>query len=457
LLASFALRLNAQFDVVDRLEITAGSIDITPKYEVALAGWEGRTEGFESVADSLEINAILLRGQGVAALVLSMDVLYVGSRFESALRRKLEQAGLEGCFLLTAASHTHFAPSLDATKPALGECDEQYCEYAEGRAEDLVEMLIAAPAAAAHLRYASGRAEHSVNRRRLSWQLSGRRLHRAVQMRANPGGPNDQTIHVVRFDGADGRPQTVLWSYACHPVAFPRPLDVTAEFPGVVRQALRDRFGPDLPVIFLQGFSGDLRPPATIEAGRHPGRRIGNLFQGAPLGRFSEAGYECWSRSLAETVATLASSVEFRELAPALRHRTVSLPLSRLIEGDGAEQTLSVARLELADDLQLFTLSAEVVAEYGHHLRKVFPEVHTIPVGCVGDVFGYLPTANMVREGGYEAEDFFRPFSLTGQFRPSLEETTVDVMIELSDNVPARTDPETAIRRSGARRGSRTS
>jgi hypothetical protein len=43
-----------------------------------------------------------------------------------------------------------------------------------------------------------------------------------------------------------------------------------------------------------------------------------------------------------------------------------------------------------------------------------------IPVGCVGDVFGYLPVDTMVREGGYEARGFVRRFGLRGKFVPNV-------------------------------------
>lgn len=413
------------------LRLTAGSIDITPQRPAPLAGWRDRAEPFERVADPLEINGILVRDGVVAALVLSVDALYVGGRLTQAIEDQLERVGLGDCYVLTAASHTHFAPNLDATKTALGALDEQYVERVEERVSALVERLVNSAAQPARLRYGSGGAAHSVNRRRPGWHLAGGLPRRTVGMRANPSGPNDQTIHLVRLEREDGKPLAVLWSYACHPVAFPRPLEVTAEFPGVVRRALRGLLGPDLPVLFLQGFSGDLRPPAVIPTGPHPKRRIADLLQGPSLGRFSETDYAQWSDSLARLVSGVASG-ELAALAPAVRQATVTVPLGQLLEGGDELRELTISRLELADRLQLLALSAEVVVEYGGSLSRMFPGVQSIPVGCAGDVYGYLPTRRMVGEGGYEAEEFLESFGLRGRLRASAEQAVMDAMRELA-------------------------
>jgi len=36
-------------------------------------------------------------------------------------------------------------------------------------------------------------------------------------------------------------------------------------------------------------------------------------------------------------------------------------------------------------------------------------------------VFGYLPTASMLGERGYEDSTFMEPFGLAGRFRPDVE------------------------------------
>src|SRR2546428_6694671 len=66
-------------------------------------------------------------------------------------------------------------------------------------------------------------------------------------------------------------------------------------------------------------------------------------------------------------------------------------------------------------------LSAEPVAEYGPILRSQGPGI-VIPVGYTDTVFGYLPSARMLGQHGYEDEGFMKAFGIAGRFRPDIEE-----------------------------------
>ena len=414
------------------LWVAAGSIDITPHEPVPLAGFTGRTGSFTRVADTLELNALLLQQDETCALLLSADVLFVGDEVEAALRRRLEDAGLVDCLVLAAASHTHFAPAVDTQKPALGVADEQFRDSYIRAAINLADRLLDEPPTSARIRYAEGVAAHSVNRRRLGWRLASGLPRRTALMRANPAGPNDQSLHVLRIEDEENTTRAVVWCYACHPVSFPHTHEVTAEFPGVVRAQLRASLEADTPVLFLQGFSGNLRPPAIVAPGRNPARRLAQLVEGPDIGSFSEPKYWCWAGSLAELVAGIASSPASRVISTELRHQTRMMPLSTLVEGPAGDLQLTMTQLELSKDLQLFAINAEVVVEYVDRLRQLFPRVRTIPVGCAGSVFGYLPTDRMLDEGGYEAAGFFQWCAIPGRFRPVIEGRVVDLMKEFA-------------------------
>jgi len=73
--------------------ITAGSIDITPREPVPLAGFTDRTGPSRGVADPLELNALLLRTPHASFAILSADLLFVTEdlkrRVAAALRDHL--------------------------------------------------------------------------------------------------------------------------------------------------------------------------------------------------------------------------------------------------------------------------------------------------------------------------------------------------------------------------------
>src|SRR5260370_7860590 len=109
---------------------------------------------------------------------------------------------------------------------------------------------------------------------------------------------------MFEFAKPSGMAGAIIWNYACHPTDFPEFLQVSPEFPGIVRSRLRSEFG-DIPILFLQGFAGDVRPPFS---GRSTGimgvlRRdlVGPQFRKPPHPQWEE-----WSHSLPTSVDAFA-------------------------------------------------------------------------------------------------------------------------------------------------------
>src|SRR5437762_12706398 len=278
--------------------------------------------------------------------------------------------------------------------------------------------------------YRSGPAAHAINRRRMGWRLSLRHLPRRAALRApDPTGPRDETVHVLTFTDGRKRPVALLWSYACHPVTFAEPWQMSADYPGVVRRALRAAFGADLPVLFLQGCAGDIRP-RELGPPRTLGRRLAELFVGKLFTPFTAPEYAAWSGSLATRVVEVARGrATSYPLAPAAAE--TRLRLSTLLTGASPDRDVTLQRLRVAPGLAIAALSAEPVAEYGPILRSQEPGI-VIPVGYTDTVFGYLPSARMMGQHGYEDEGFMEAFGIAGRFRPDIEAVVRQAWGELS-------------------------
>ena len=407
--------------------LAAGSVSITPDRPLPLAGFTDRLEPSTGVSDPLELNALLLRSPQVTLAILTADLLFVTEelkrRIAAAVRPDL---ALDDASFLFAASHTHFAPGVDPAKPRLGPPDRAYVDLVVERGATLLRRLAAAAPGEARLEYRSGLATHAINRRRMGWRLSPRSpyLPRRTALRApDPAGPRDETVHVVTLRDPHGRPVALLWSYACHPVSFAEPRQVSADYPGVVRRALRDTIGSDLPVLFLQGCAGDIRP-RELGRPRTLGRRLAELVVGKLFTPFTPAEYTAWSDALATRVVEVAcGSAKVFPIPPRLRAAQTSIPLSDLLDGASpSDRSVTFQRLELAPELAIAAMSTEPVAEYGLALRAAEPEGRSvIPVGYTDSVFGYLPSARMLGQHGYEDEGFMESFGVSGRFRSDLE------------------------------------
>ena len=84
---------------------------------------------------------------------------------------------------------------------------------------------------------------------------------------------------------------------------------------------------------------------------------------------------------------------------------------------------------DLAEDLRVTGISAEVCWEYIDLVRNVFPSQKIWPVGYIDNVFGYLPTQDMLSEGGYEVAGFRKAFGIRGEFVENLEETVKKLVL----------------------------
>ena len=364
------------------------------------------------MADPLELNALLLRAPGQSVAIVTADLLFVTAELKARLLDAVgARLGLDEASLLVAASHTHSAPSVDPSKPRLGVCDPEYATVVAQRGAELLGRLASIDPVPCHVDYRTGAADHAINRRRPGW--------RGVRRAPNPAGPRDETVHLLTFSDHTDRPLAVLWSYACHPVAFPALTKVSADFPGVVRRALRDAHGAELPVLFLQGFAGDVRPRETGATTRFA-RRLVELVVGPLFAPFSAQQYATWAGGLADRVVGVARGAlrTRRPVAPLCRRERIAL--STLVTGATAGREVTFQRMSLDPGLHLVAVSAEPVTAYGATLRHMCPG-SVLPVGYSDSVFGYLPAASMLGERGYEDSAFMASFGLSGRFRPDIE------------------------------------
>jgi len=89
--------------------------------------------------------------------------------------------------------------------------------------------------------------------------------------------------------------------------------------------------------------------------------------------------------------------------------------------------------VDLGQELTVVGVSAEVVTEYGPMVHRAFGRSITIPVGYIDEVYGYLPTERMLREGGYEVRWFLEAFALKGPLNPQIERHALSAIEELAE------------------------
>jgi hypothetical protein len=127
-----------------------------------------------------------------------------------------------------------------------------------------------------------------------------------------------------------------------------------------------------------------------------------------------------WSNDLAAKVVAIAQAPSANISSPTtLATGSASVPLGGFFKGSAPDKPLAVQVVRLGDAIELLALSAEATVEWQGIIDREMPVSQgrmRLYAGYLGALFGYLPTAIQIPEGGYEVEGFQPLFGLSGKF-----------------------------------------
>lgn len=380
----------------------------------------------------IEVNTLVLKQQDEIVCLVAIDTLYASTNVRDAVLRMLPaNSGLKPENLILVASHSHNAPILDDTKPYLCKCNPAFKDNATNAiAETIVLALSKMEAVSVHFGYDANNL--AINRRGLTWGRTGVIPVRKFKMIPNPTGPVDHLLRSWQLRNASGHHVAFVWNFGCHPVAYPKANAIHPDYIGDVRTALRKKIGKDLPVVFLPGFLGNIRPALFGKP-----TNLKDLFYFAAHGQIFKkptiAGYKEWCQKLSDSLQkAIDNSQELTVEGLKLSKTTVALK--------------TLLKSPLPGSLELFALSgfgkqifmmasAEVLVEYESLLKPhlELTDETIVPIGCVNSVFGYLPVDKQLKEGGYEVDLFMPWFSLGGnEFYDHIEHEVLDPWVAIA-------------------------
>ncbi|MFO0968023.1 MAG: neutral/alkaline non-lysosomal ceramidase N-terminal domain-containing protein [Gemmataceae bacterium] len=411
-------------------------IKITPTMPVVMSGYAGRTKPFEKVAADLYVKALALEdGDGQRGVIVTSDLLgFPAAVAEPICARITKKTGLSRERILLNSSHTHAGPLLSLTMPAKeapGEA-QRTVEYTRDLQDKVVEVVV----------QALGRLEPA----RLSW--GGGVIHFAMNRReftperiilgVNPRGLADRSVPVLRIDAADGTLRAVLFGAATHGTTLgPDNYQLCGDYAGFAQSYVQEKH-PKAQALFMLGCAGDSNPypRGTMEMARKHGETLGaevcRVLEGklrpvaGPL-RIAFGRADLPLQSLApEAVRKLAADKRHPQAYAA----TQMLALLEKGEKPPSHYSAPLTVWQLGADLTLVGLSGEVVVDYVPLLEKTLgPNKLWIAAYC-NDVFGYLPSARVLSEGGYETRGLYA--GATGVFDPRAEQVVVERVRELA-------------------------
>jgi hypothetical protein len=415
------------------LYIRSAFTDITPVAPCQLAGYDNRPDPFDSIADRIEANIIWITHLGKQVVLISIDTLFltrtfkkkVIAAFNSAAKNKLREPEV---FMI--ASHTHFSPTLDPTKPVLGKGSDEYILFVQEKIVQALLTLDSAGEVPASLSLSKAATRHSINRRRPVLVRKGLLLQKKIALGPNPSGPTSEKITMLTLKDDSGKVLAAIWHFACHPTDFPKRSALSAGYPGIIRKAMRSSIG-EVPVLFLQGFAGDVKPWDHDQPKKKKRTVKEILLKTESFPHFDEEMFTRWSVSLsAAALSSLKDEGEY--VPPLLGSRQIAEPITDLFNsGSIGNDELTFQEITLGEGLKIISISAEPVIEYEDVVKNIYKEEHILCCGYTDSVHIYLPTSAQVLEGGYECEGFQDKFSYPGSFESGLEKKVASSLQKL--------------------------
>jgi hypothetical protein len=200
---------------------------------------------------------------------------------------------------------------------------------------------------------------------------------------------------------------------------------------------------PGVTALFMAGCGGDQNPfpRGTLDRAKQHGRALANAVEAALLPK---------PRPVAGPlkVAFEETTLQF---VPLSREQLVQMGMSKTIydvrrsklllaelEKNGqlkSKLSYPVQVLQFGQDLTLVALAGETVVDYSLRLKKEISGNPLWVAGYCNDVFGYVPSARVQKEGGYEPVGSTLYSILPGPLAPNTEEQVVSKVMELVGRV----------------------
>jgi hypothetical protein len=430
-------------------DVGIAACDVTPELPIPLAGYAARKRAADKLDGALRAQALALKNpSGERFVFVALDNCEVSHAFmQPVLQQLADRLQLHRGEVAVVSSHTHSAPVLDDTLPGMtpppaGE-REAVAKYTRSLRAKLVEVVAAALADCrpATLEQGMGRASFAMNRRVYQGDK--------VVFGDNPDGPVDWDVPVLRIKGTNGAVRAVLFGYACHGTSVRSGDDwytVSGEYMAYARQQL-EAHQPGATAMFLTGMGADSDPAPRgrlLDAKRH-GLELAGAVIGV-LDRPMRPVRGPFKLAYDEVDLPLAPPPSRQQLEQDARSEDVHVKLRaeaylKLLDaGQPLPESvrLPAAVLRLGDDLTFVLMAGEVVVDYSHRLKRLLAEDHPWPIGYAYEVPCYIPSARLIKEGGYEVESSLIYYGVYGPFRGGIETQLLSRLQALANQVRTR-------------------
>jgi neutral ceramidase len=368
-------------------------IDITPDMPVMLYGYASRNSLSEGIHDRLYARAVVFENSGNKFVLISTDIgSYNDSIYNEIKKSFKEKLKIKDSELFLAAIHSHSAPgtSLNTRKMHINNV-----QYTQALKQKLLDVTGAAINNLKQVNTGLGVGYSPVGSNRREMTSDG-----SIDLGRNPYGPTDKEVLVLKMTDPDGKSVGAIFDYATHATSLgPGNMLISGDVLGISAQFVEQILGKDFVSPVFAGASGDIDPwyrilpsfntengwiPETVLLGTLLGEEVVHVFRDikntSPGGEISSAieTIECPRKNLDEKDEEL----------PALDKQT-TVPVT-------------ITAAHIGDDVAFISFNVEMLTQIGMAIKAGSPFKHTFIITHCNGSSGYLPPAELYKEGGYE-------------------------------------------------------
>jgi hypothetical protein len=422
-------------------KVGVASVKITPERPVPMAGYAARTKPFEQVEADIFAKALALEdAEGHRAVLVTSDLI----GFRAAVTERIfteahEKTGLKREQILLNSSHTHAGPSLAVTAKRDDAESLRTVEYTRRLQDQVVDLIAKAVADLQPARLSAGEGVVDFPMNRREFRPTG------VVLGVNARGPVDRSVPVLRVDSADGLLRAVLFGAGTHNTTLGGDnYRLCGDYAGFAQEGIQEKL-PGVTALFMLGCAGDANPypRGTMDLARQHGATLGKEvcrvldtklrpIRGPLRIAFGEA-------ALPLELLPPREELERRAAGKTPYHPAGAQAILAMLEqGETppSEYACPFTVWQLGDDLTLVALPGEVVIDYLLMIEKALGPNQLWVIAYSNDVFGYLPSARVLEEGGYETRGLT---SGAGYFAPTAQDVVVAKVRKLAKQAGRKT------------------
>jgi lipid-A-disaccharide synthase-like uncharacterized protein len=255
--------------------------------------------------------------------------------------------------------------------------------------------------------------------------------------RALPG-PVDHDVPVLSVRSADGALRAVVFGYACHNTVLADYV-INGDWAGFAQEAI-EKAHPGATAMFVQDCGADANPlpRRSVDLAMQYGQILAAAVEEALRGKMRpQSGPVKAAFELVDVPFQKAPSrAEFERR---LNDKDVSIQrhakyMLQILDRDGKfrdRYPYPVQVWRFGTGVTWIILGGEVVVDYALRFKQQYGWDNVWVAGYSNDVFAYIPSLRVLREGGYEGGGAMIPYGQPAPFAEPVEEVIAGKVDEL--------------------------